>query len=89
MADWINCPGCGLKHSRRPDGLCPRCKQSVDGTVAGIAKSYRQGDFATFWALLAERHLTPGEHELGFHAVTGPAAAPALSPALEMVLRQD
>jgi len=34
MADWINCPGCGLKHSRRPDGICPRCKQSVDGTAA-------------------------------------------------------
>ena len=31
MGDWINCPGCGLKHSRRPDGLCPKCKQSVDG----------------------------------------------------------
>jgi hypothetical protein len=34
MADWINCPGCGLKHSRRPDGICPRCKQSVDGQAA-------------------------------------------------------
>ena len=33
MADWINCPGCGLKHSRRPDGMCPRCKQAVDGTA--------------------------------------------------------
>jgi hypothetical protein len=22
---WITCPGCGLKHSPRPDGLCPRC----------------------------------------------------------------
>ena len=34
MADWINCPGCGLKHSRRPDGICPRCKESVDGSAA-------------------------------------------------------
>jgi hypothetical protein len=34
MADWINCPGCGLKHSRRPDGVCPRCKQSVDDSAA-------------------------------------------------------
>jgi hypothetical protein len=34
MADWINCPGCGLKHSRRPDGMCPRCKQAVDGPAA-------------------------------------------------------
>jgi hypothetical protein len=37
MADWINCPGCGLKHSRRPDGTCPRCKQSVDGPAAAMA----------------------------------------------------
>ena len=36
MGDWINCAGCGLKHSRRPDGLCPRCRQSVDaGAAAG------------------------------------------------------
>ncbi len=62
---------------------------AVDGTVAGIAKTYRQGDFATFWALLAERLFTPGEHDLGFHAVTGPAETPALSPPIEMVLRQD
>lgn len=34
MADWVNCPGCGLKHSRRPDGMCPRCKQPVDGAAA-------------------------------------------------------
>jgi hypothetical protein len=34
MADWLNCPGCGLKHSRRADGLCPRCKQAVDGSAA-------------------------------------------------------
>jgi hypothetical protein len=33
MADWINCPGCGLKHSRRPDGMCPRCKQPVEGSA--------------------------------------------------------
>ncbi len=61
---------------------------AVDGTVAGIAPAYRQGQFATFWALLSERLLTPGEHELGFYAVSGPPEAPALSP-LELVLRQD
>lgn len=33
MADWINCAGCGLKHSRRPEGICPRCKNSVDGSA--------------------------------------------------------
>ena len=29
MGDWITCPGCQLKHSGRPDGICPRCKQPV------------------------------------------------------------
>ncbi len=62
---------------------------SVDGTVGGLAPTYRQGQFATFWALLAERLLTPGEHELGFHTVTGPAADPRLSPPIEMIPRQD
>ena len=33
MAEWMTCPGCHLRHSRRPDGLCPRCKQSVDGVA--------------------------------------------------------
>ena len=62
---------------------------SVDGTVAGIAPTYRQGQFATFWALLAERLLTPGEHDLGFHVVSGPPTNPSLSPPLEMVPRQN
>ncbi len=26
MTDWIQCPGCGLKHSHRPNQCCPRCK---------------------------------------------------------------
>ncbi len=25
MAEWTQCPACGLKHAVRPDGLCPRC----------------------------------------------------------------
>jgi hypothetical protein len=37
MADWINCPGCGLKHSRRPDGICPRCKQPLDAAAPAEA----------------------------------------------------
>ena len=31
MGDWMSCPGCQLRHTRRADGLCPRCKQPVDG----------------------------------------------------------
>ena len=37
MAEWMSCPGCQLRHSRRPDGLCPRCKQPVDGAGADAA----------------------------------------------------
>ena len=44
MADWINCPGCGLKHSRRPDGMCPRCKQAVDGTAPMPADVPQEGE---------------------------------------------
>lgn len=29
MAEWIQCPGCQLKHVLRPDGLCPRCRRPV------------------------------------------------------------
>lgn len=61
---------------------------AVDGTVAGIARTYRQGDFATFWSLLAEGLLTPGEHDLEFLAVSGPPQSPSLTP-LEMLPRQD
>ncbi len=34
MADWVVCPGCHLRHSQRPDGVCPRCRQPVDVTAA-------------------------------------------------------
>lgn len=34
MSDWIVCPHCQLKHSRRPTGLCPKCQQSVDAAAA-------------------------------------------------------
>jgi hypothetical protein len=30
MADWIVCPACQLKHSRRPNGICPRCNNALD-----------------------------------------------------------
>lgn len=26
MPEFIACPSCALRHTRRPDGLCPRCK---------------------------------------------------------------
>jgi hypothetical protein len=35
MADWTTCPHCQLKHSARPDGLCPRCRQSSGAASPG------------------------------------------------------
>lgn len=34
MPDWTICPHCSLKHSRRADGTCPRCKQPVAGAAS-------------------------------------------------------
>jgi hypothetical protein len=31
MPDWVTCSSCGLKHSARADGVCPRCRNAVDG----------------------------------------------------------
>jgi hypothetical protein len=33
MSEWASCPHCGLKHSLRVDGLCPRCRQAVGGAA--------------------------------------------------------
>jgi uncharacterized protein DUF6709 len=30
MTEWIVCPTCNLRHGRRPDGRCPRCRETVD-----------------------------------------------------------
>ena len=35
MGEWTTCPFCQLKHSRRADGVCPRCKQSFAAGSAG------------------------------------------------------
>jgi hypothetical protein len=43
MGEWMSCPGCQLRHSRRPDGLCPRCKQSVDGAAEPAAMTPATG----------------------------------------------
>lgn len=36
MAEWTTCEHCELKHARRPDGNCPRCKQSVLPGVSAL-----------------------------------------------------
>jgi len=44
MVEWIVCAHCGLKHSLRADGLCPRCKKAVgagptDGNIYAPPRS--------------------------------------------------
>lgn len=34
MPDWVVCPGCGLRHTSRPDGRCPRCTAETEGDAA-------------------------------------------------------
>ena len=53
---------------------------AVDGIVAGMGRSYPQGEFATVWSLLSESVLTPGDHTLDVYAVSGTPAAPVLHP---------
>jgi hypothetical protein len=37
MSQWIHCAHCGLKHSARPDGKCPRCQQLSGGGAGNAA----------------------------------------------------
>ena len=37
MAEFVQCPQCGLKHTRREDGLCPRCKNASASAPAPAA----------------------------------------------------
>lgn len=34
MSEWIVCQACKLKHSARPDGVCPRCREPVAPALA-------------------------------------------------------
>lgn len=47
--DWITCSACGLKHSPRPDGLCPRCRAATGATAPDSARfappSFDRPDF--------------------------------------------
>lgn len=36
MAAWTTCPSCKLKHSERPDGLCPRCRLPIRAAPAAF-----------------------------------------------------
>jgi hypothetical protein len=34
VPEWTTCPTCGLKHTRRPDGTCPRCRRPLESDEA-------------------------------------------------------
>jgi hypothetical protein len=34
MTEWTRCPQCGLRHSVRADGLCPRCRKTEEARAA-------------------------------------------------------
>jgi hypothetical protein len=35
-ASWVVCPACQLKHTARPDGVCPRCKTTIAGSASPV-----------------------------------------------------
>lgn len=39
MASWVACPGCSLRHTARPDGVCPRCQTPVGPPEAAAPAS--------------------------------------------------
>lgn len=39
MAEWKICPSCNLRHSARPDGLCPRCHKPLEATGVAVPSS--------------------------------------------------
>jgi hypothetical protein len=43
LPEWSVCAHCNLKHTRRPDGLCPRCHEAV-GEKAHPAAAAAQAD---------------------------------------------
>jgi hypothetical protein len=36
MSDWTTCNVCGLKHTARADGTCPRCKSQLGATAGAL-----------------------------------------------------
>ena len=36
MAEWVVCGQCQLKHARRSDGYCPRCKRPIPPSDAEL-----------------------------------------------------
>lgn len=38
MTGWTQCPNCQLKHTARPDGLCPRCRLPLSAAAPPAAE---------------------------------------------------
>jgi hypothetical protein len=60
MAEWTVCPFCQLKHTRRPDGSCPRCHQSLEGGGGGGAEAGTEPPLAS---VLGGAPLGPSSYE--------------------------
>lgn len=69
MSGWTQCPSCRLKHTARPDGLCPRCRQPVSGFGAAPP---RVAAPAPAWSAVPEAAAAPP-----FDAFPAPPPAPA------------
>lgn len=86
MTNWITCPGCGLKHSPRPDGLCPRCRSRTgESTSPGLPP---QPAFATQPFPAAPPPLSPPSLDapLPTTAWGGGGAPAAMAPRAEITV---
>jgi hypothetical protein len=71
MAEWVVCPYCQLKHTRRPDGSCPRCKQAIDaGGDMPVAQPAAEGSDGAMPDVYDGRALSPTSPRPG-HAAAG------------------
>src|SRR5438270_365978 len=58
MPDFVTCGRCGLRHTLRPDGICPKCKNAIGAAPAAYdASAIGVGAYA------APANFRPGELE--------------------------
>lgn len=56
MAEWVTCGACGLRHSRRDDGKCPRCTTAGGAVASPPRRGGRQVTLPRWsaWVLIAQ-----------------------------------
>lgn len=77
MSGWTQCPNCRLKHSARPDGLCPRCRQLISGSGAAPPRIADPAPAPT-WSAVPDAAAAPSSAAL---PAPLPVAAPWAPPA--------